>query len=95
MWINDGIKNKRIHPEDLELYPNWMQGRLSYKKNKKMSDEAKARISSANKGRKTGASNPAARIVIYDGISYPTVKEAIIQTGLSKYHLQKNGAVFT
>ena len=95
IWVNDGIKNKRIHPEDLELYPNWNQGRLSYKKNKRMSDEAKARISNANKGRKTGASNPAARIVIYDGISYPTVKEAIIQTRLSKYHLQKNGAVFT
>lgn len=95
IWINDGIKNKRIYPDDINLFEGWKQGRLSYKKTKRMSDEAKAKISKANKGRKIGSSNPAARIVIYNDISYSTVFEAIEKTGLSKYYLKKNGAVFT
>lgn len=95
IWINDGMTNKRIHPDNITQFEGWSTGRLSYKKNKRMSDEARSRISSANKGRLTGASNPAAKIVIYNGVSYSTVLEAISKTGLSKYHLKKNGAIFT
>jgi TPP-dependent indolepyruvate ferredoxin oxidoreductase alpha subunit len=59
-----------------------------------MSQEAKDRISKANTGRLMGSTNHAARTIIFQGETYSTLLEAIEKTGLSKYLLKKNGALF-
>lgn len=94
IWINDGNISKRIHPEEMDLFLDWNIGRLYHPRTKKMSQESKDRISKANTGRLVGDKNHAARTIIYQESTYSTLTEAMEKTGLSKYLLKKNGAIF-
>lgn len=89
IWINNGTENKRILPYESDNYFDWVKGRLKIKRKKFMSEESKKAIGDANRGVRTGSKNPAARIISFRGILYSTVKEACIQTNLSRHKIVK------
>jgi hypothetical protein len=76
MWFTspDGSTSKQFRPE--EAPDNWTKGRIV----KHMKSTWKPRY---------GAANSSSKSVTIDGISYASIREAVKETGLSKYKIKK------
>jgi hypothetical protein len=68
-----------------------MKGRPSNRKGISLSKETKRKIRTSRKGQHTGSNNPKAKSVFINGIFYPTIKDAIEKTKISRFKLSKMG----